>query len=92
MEEKDFSKYGATLNVEIIAVENPTKLFYGYTVRLEVLQMVLLPLHEHIAVSAVTWARSAVGISGKKKFPETVKETVGEFIDHFINDYLSANA
>jgi hypothetical protein len=40
---------------------------------------------------APTWSMSVLGSVGKEKMPQTIRDTVGDLVDRFINAYLGAN-
>jgi peptidoglycan hydrolase-like protein with peptidoglycan-binding domain len=39
----------------------------------------------------ITWETGSVGINVTQRFPSTVRNRVRDFVDEFINDYLSVN-
>jgi hypothetical protein len=77
--------------VNVMAVEDSMKIIYGYGVRVELHQRLLLPWSPQISISAISWSKWSVGISGKKKAAPAIREALNEMIGDFVKDYKGSN-
>ncbi len=77
------------IDVVVVITEEPGLAAVGIGVELR--QMTLLERDPTIArFSAATWQQRAVVLTEPEKL-KSVRETVRDFVDEFINDYLAAN-
>ncbi len=77
--------------VNVMAVEDSMKIIYGYGIRVELHQRLLLPWNPQISIFAISWSKWSVGISGKKKAAPAVRQALKEMVRDFITDYKKSN-
>jgi hypothetical protein len=77
--------------IDVMAVEDSMKIIYGYGVRVELHQRLLLPWNPQISISAISWSKWSVGISGKKKAAAAIREALEEMVGDFVDDYKRSN-
>jgi hypothetical protein len=87
-EEWSATKGSPYLYVRISPVVQPD--FYAYSIEVELKQVVVL-LRAPIYVSGATWSTGSAGSVGKTNFVKGLRDSVGDLIDQFINDYLAVN-
>ncbi len=90
-EEWKASKDGAFIYVNINSTEvyEIDHMIYSATIKLN--QDVMLVRAPYTRVPGTTWEESYTGIYPKSKFQEQARKTVKDYVDEFINDYLTAN-
>lgn len=79
------------LEVEVNAMEpGGFEGVYIFTISLSLKQAVYLPVEPYEFIWATTWRRSTFGKAGASIIEQTVRETVSDLTDEFINDWLAA--
>jgi hypothetical protein len=90
-EEETFGVPGSpVLDLDVGLLKNPSGV-YAFGVDLALIQEVNLTRAPRVEIGAATWrATSTIGIVGTAKL-SSVRETVKDKVDQFINAYLAAN-
>jgi len=65
--------------------------FYVYNIKVDLRQLVDLRRNRSIGNFATTWNREHVAGVGKSYFKQDVREKVRDYVNIFINDYLTVN-
>jgi len=87
---QSFSRTGALLYVSVSALKNSSG-FYAYNLDLELRQQVRLIRNPGVTVLATTWsATGRIGTVGSTRL-SSLRDTVRDLTDQFINAYLAAN-
>jgi hypothetical protein len=85
------TKGGPYLYVSVFPVMTPDVYFYA-SIEVQLKQNVLLerdPSNKVFGCSS--WSRKTAGYGGKANFVKGVRDSVGDLVDKFINDYLAVN-
>lgn len=78
------------LYVSVNTIKHPTG--YFFSVDLQLKQEVALRRQPSTVTSSATWEIGSVGFVGRRNLHAHVSESVGKFLDAFINDYAVANS
>ncbi len=62
-----------------------------YHIGIRIRQPIILVRDERIFCTGITWSTDSVGYAGITIFADAVHESLKDYVDKFINDYLSAN-
>ena len=90
-EEEQSSTPGSPfLYVNVTAVRRKASVIYGYSISVELCQVVVLYRDQSIMITTTTWWSGVVGTVGAPKLQD-ISDSVKEKVDVFINDYLTVN-
>ncbi len=78
------------LYVSVNTIKYPTGYFFSLDLQLK--QEVSLRRQPSIVTSSATWEIGSVGFVGMQNLHEKVRESLGKFLEEFINDYAIANS
>jgi hypothetical protein len=79
------------LYVNLNAYSWREEVIYGYSLKVDLNQLVLLDRDKNIGCFATTWYSGSAGIIGANKLKNFIRTELDTTIDNFVNDYLAAN-
>jgi len=79
------------LYVRIGSLKDESELFYAYCTELSLCQDVYLDRNTKINIIAETWSTLVVGLVGKDRVVDFIRDNTKDLVDEFISDYLSVN-
>lgn len=85
------SKDKTFIYVNINANSNSINPSISYCISVKLNQTVTLVRSPYAMVQGVVWDRGSVGKQPKSRFKAAARRSVNDFMDEFINDYLTAN-
>ena len=78
------------LYVRVNTLKGDTGL-YAYSIEVDLYQTVLLERDSTISTTTPTWATSTLGVVGRGNMARSVRGSVADKVDQFINAYLAMN-
>jgi hypothetical protein len=79
------------LLVKVVAVEVMKDILYGFTVSVELTEVVLLARDKRIMTLGATWHEVGLGVAGTSNIPEYPRLLLANIVDRFITIYLEQN-
>lgn len=89
-EEKARTPGSPWLYVRVNTLRGDTGL-YAYSIEVDLYQTVLLERDSSISTTTPTWATSTIATVGARGMPRSVRGSVGDKVDQFVNAYLAMN-
>ena len=85
------SKDKALIYVNVNANGNNITPSISYSISVKLNQTVTLARSPYVTINGIVWDRDSVGKQPKSRFKAAARRSVNDFMDEFINDYLTAN-
>ncbi len=79
------------LIVKVASIEPVKDLLCGFTVLVELQQVVLLVRDTRIMTFGMTWQHAGLGVAAPARFPESLQRMLAELVDEFIAAYRDQN-
>ncbi len=79
------------LNVNVLPSSSTDPGLFAYSVLLEINQDVTLQRDRRIAGTAATWSARGLGLAGRNRLEEAMRQGVRDLVDKLINAYLAIN-
>ncbi len=87
---KKFPTLDPYLFIEVKTVCNGLD-FFAYSLLVAFKQLVYLGINPDLSFDAITWSKMVAGTAREKELGKTVRSSVKDSMDIFLNDYLSVN-
>lgn len=76
------------INANVLKIDNYS---FAYSLKVSLMQPVVLERNKAISTIASTWDKGVVGVVGASNF-QRIRQNAGDLVDAFINDYLAIAA